>query len=137
METELKHIEALSFEEHSKMNKTQPFNLLTVREITEKYGEYLSDEEIEQIANSIYKQNSKMKVWKFMYNSSCHESAYATISIHKTKEGAESAMNKHMESIKDKHEKEEAEYKLSCPNGVDFPWNYDQDWKIEEIELLD
>ena len=33
-----------------------------------------------------------MQVWAFQYNDCYHESSFATMSLHKTKEGAERAM---------------------------------------------
>ena len=43
-----------------------------------------------------------MKVYEALYNDCIHESSFATISIHKTKKGAEKAIAFHkMEKIKD------------------------------------
>ena len=48
MEAELKHIEALSFEEHSKIHKSN-IEFLTMKELIEKYGEHFSEEDKEEI----------------------------------------------------------------------------------------
>lgn len=57
------------------------------------------------------------KIWAFQYNDCYYESSYETMSLHKTKEGAEGAMDKH----KRKH-----------PNP--YEW---QLWRVEPMTVED
>jgi chlorite dismutase len=66
------------------------------------------------------------------------ESAWATISIHRTKEGAESAMNKHKADAKKKHD----DFRNSITDEekefyTDYPFDTHKDWYVKEIELQD
>jgi hypothetical protein len=71
-------------------------------------------------------------VYEFLYNSDCCESAAATISIHKTKKGAEMAMEFHKAEIK--REWDEQDY--AERERLAFPFDYDQWWGVRECELL-
>ena len=72
-----------------------------------------------------------MKVYEALYNDCIHESSFATISIHKTKEGAEKAIHEHkMEKIKEHQEI----YKDVIP---EFNEGNMQQWSIIETELKD
>jgi hypothetical protein len=69
------------------------------------------------------------KVYEFLYNSSCCESAISTISIHKTRKGAEIAMMFHKNEVKQKWINSQKEY-------IDkYPFDFDQDWDIRETKL--
>ena len=71
-------------------------------------------------------------VYEFLYNSDCCESAASTISIHKTKKGAEMAMEFH------KNEKLK-EWKQECkeyPPAKEFPFDFHQDWSVRKSELM-
>lgn len=72
-----------------------------------------------------------MKIYEFLYNSSCCESSYATISIHKLRKGAEMALEFHKQNIKNEWRKDQEEF----PN--EYPYDFDQDWQIRETELLE
>ena len=73
-----------------------------------------------------------MIVYQFLYCGCIHESAYATMSLHKTKEGAERAMNVHKEfERKEFNERYSDEFKKEIKFGMH------EDWAIGEIELKD
>lgn len=72
-----------------------------------------------------------MKVYAFMYNPMIEESAYATMSLHKTRKGAEMALDFHkVTKIK--------EWRELYPTSKDEPCkiNRFQDWIIKEVEIL-
>ena len=71
-------------------------------------------------------------VYEFLYNSDYCESAASTISIHKTKKGAEMAMENHKNEILKEWEKERKEY----PHTKEYPFDFDQWWGVRECELL-
>ena len=71
-------------------------------------------------------------VYEFLYNSDCCEGAASTISIHKTKKGAEMAMEFHKN---EKLKEWEAECKV-YPQAKEYPFDYDQWWGVRECELL-
>lgn len=77
------------------------------------------------------KNTNKTIVYEFLYNSDCHESTASTISIHKTRKGAEMAMEFHKNEKRNDWKKEYEDY------SKDFPFDYDQWWGIRESELLD
>lgn len=59
-----------------------------------------------------------------------YESAYATISIHKSREGAEAAMDAHRAKLKDEHD--------LLYEGLEsvHPYDFAMDWKVNETPLL-
>ena len=71
-------------------------------------------------------------VYEFLYNPSIHESAAQTVSIHKTRRGAEKAMELH----KEKALKEYEEVCEMLPDEKDFPFGYDQWWGVRESILM-
>ena len=71
-------------------------------------------------------------VYEFLYNSDCCESAAHTVSIHRTKKGAEMAMEFHKSEIK--REWDEADYAES--ERLAFPFDYDQWWGVRETILM-
>jgi len=80
-----------------------------------------------------------MKVFAALYCDCTHESAYGTLSLHMTREGAEQAIKNHKNGLRQDHEetvKNMAEYEPSFDIGEFkiYPW---QDWVIEEYEILD
>ena len=75
------------------------------------------------------------KVYQFIYNYSCCESAAYTISIHKTRKGAEMAMEFHKNETKVNWLKDKIK-NLNEFND-EYPWDFDQYWGIKETELLD
>lgn len=77
-----------------------------------------------------------MKIYEALYCSCIHESSFATLSLHRTRAGAEKAVQDHKDKIKKEWEKEQAEFKKE---GLEsrFPWDFVQEWDIQETELLD
>ena len=73
-----------------------------------------------------------MKVYAFLYNSCIYESAHATMSLHKTRKGAEMAMEFH------KAEKEKEHWEIyNKPEDCDTnPFGEHEDWRVEEMEVL-
>lgn len=80
------------------------------------------------------RKNKPTIIYEFLYNSCVHESAYATLSLHKTESGAKKAMNKH------KAAKRRAFNKLwaSEPELKKYvKFGQHEDWCIGTQELLD
>ncbi len=73
-----------------------------------------------------------MIIYKALYNCCVHESSYATISIHKTKEGAEKAIEIHKAK-----EKEEFDKIYKDNNEFNFKFGEHENWDIAKTELLD
>ena len=71
-------------------------------------------------------------VYEFLYNSDCCEGAASTVSIHKTKKGAEMAMEFHKNEKLKEWEKECKE----DPPTKEYPFDFDQWWGVHECELL-
>jgi len=77
-------------------------------------------------------------VYEFLYNSDCCESGPSTISIHKTRKGAEIAMEFHKNEKKLEYEKQYKECQLegwSTDWFEEYPFDHDQWWGIVETEL--
>lgn len=74
-----------------------------------------------------------MKIYAFKYTSCIYESAFETISLHKSKETAEVAMNKYVAKRRKEHDslwkgdEDGDEYKLE-----DF-----EAWEVQEMEVID
>lgn len=94
-----------------------------------------------------------MKVFGFFYNSCIHESAYGLMSLHKTKEGAEAAMQKHIEEKKVEHSEYVERQKENLADYIK-EYNIDEEgskllydsigkfddheaWTVDELEILD
>ena len=78
-----------------------------------------------------YKQLIPTTLYAFLYNPMIHESGYITISIHRTREGAEKALAWHKnDCIKEWKE-------IMKDDLAEFPFGQSQDWRIEEITILD
>lgn len=73
-----------------------------------------------------------MVVYEFIYSDCIHESAAGTISIHRTKKGAEIAMEFHKESKR----KEWLEDHIRCPELYDV-FGKSEHWGIIETQLLE
>ena len=72
-----------------------------------------------------------MKVFEFLYNGCIHESAAATHSIHKTRKGAEMALEFNKQrAIKEWEEMYEPEEREQ------YPFGQHQYWGIRETEIL-
>ena len=83
---------------------------------------------------------AKDKIYAFIYNPMIEESTYSTISLHKTKEGAEIALKSHRDEIKSMWEKRDEFERKEYGDEYDIlksssfgKW---EDWKIEEIYIL-
>lgn len=75
-----------------------------------------------------------MIIFELLYCDCVYESAHATLSLHKTKVGAYKAMRKHKLQAFEQWDKERREWgRLSSR----FNWNFAQDWRIGQQELLD
>lgn len=73
-----------------------------------------------------------ISVYVFLYNSDCCESAATTISIHKSRKGAETAMELHKNEKLKEWEQECKEY----PPAKDYPFDFDRWWGVDEMQLL-
>lgn len=71
-------------------------------------------------------------VYAFMYCGCIYESSFATVSLHRTKEGAEKAMEAHKAEKKEWHDKMYAD-----EDEEDFQFGEFEDWIVEPIEILD
>lgn len=97
-----------------------------------------NDEDVEHIMFNLIKNNENEKIkklWAFYYCSCIYESSYATMSLHKTKEGAKKAMKKHKKQEKKKFYKMFINKEEALKRGLKFGQH--EDWNIGEIEILD
>jgi hypothetical protein len=74
-----------------------------------------------------------MIVYAFLYNSCIYESAFATMSLHKTRKGAEMAMEFH----KAQKEKEHWEIYNRPDDYYTSPFGEHEAWIVDEIEVQD
>lgn len=85
----------------------------------------------------------RQKIWTVQFNPMVYESAYATISMHKTKKGAMKAMQKHKEFKLKEFKKREEEKKKYNPQSYEIlkfdisEWDRYYDWNIRSEYLLD
>ena len=78
-----------------------------------------------------------MKVYEFIYNDSTYDGASITMSIHKTREGAEKAMEEHKVRLKKEDDELYSNFNSSeCLEDRDYEWDYGKYWSIRETELL-
>jgi hypothetical protein len=71
-------------------------------------------------------------LYAFLYNPMIHESGYITVSIHRTREGAEKALEWHKNEAKKEYEELFEGQKPS-----EFPFDWSKSWKVEEIQIKD
>jgi hypothetical protein len=87
-------------------------------------------------------------LYAFLYNPMIHESGYITVSIHRTREGAEKALEWHKKEELRKFNEEMDELRKEMREKANpeeyieiyiatFKFNPDRCWKIEEIKILD
>ncbi len=73
-------------------------------------------------------------LYEFLYCPCIHESGWVTVSLHRTREGAQKALDSHKDSAKkefnERYSKEEIEKLI-------FKFGQFEDWRIGEIELND
>jgi hypothetical protein len=72
-------------------------------------------------------------VYEFLYNPSTSESVAKTMSIHRTKKGAEMAMEFHKNEKYSGWLQECEEY----PPAKEYPFDFNQRWRVVETELKD
>lgn len=70
-------------------------------------------------------------LYAFLYNSCIHESSWATVSLHYSKEGAEKAMQEHKQKALD-----EFNEMYANDNEFDFKFGEHEDWRVEPVEVL-
>ena len=70
-------------------------------------------------------------LYAFLYNSCVHESSWATVSLHYSKEGAEKAMQEHKQKALD-----EFNEMYANDNEFDFKFGEHEDWRVEPVEVL-
>lgn len=82
-----------------------------------------------------------MKVYAALYNPMIEESAWTTISLHRTRKGAEIAMKFHKEKQRkewEEHDKwQRKEYGDNYEHMKSSPFGTWQKWGVNEIEVLD
>jgi len=84
----------------------------------------------EHFAN-LSKQQIYPTIYEFLYNPSYCESVAQTISIHKTRKGAEMAMEFHKSEIRQEY------YNLyDNKSDISFNWDTNQWWKIRKSKLF-
>jgi hypothetical protein len=87
-----------------------------------------------KIVEILSDQGSIMKVYKALFNPMTEESGYITLSLHRTKEGAEKA-------VKTSKEKELKQWKemYNPDSEYDEPFKFGTflDWNVSEVEILD
>lgn len=71
-------------------------------------------------------------VYAFKYCDCVYESSYATISLHRSKEGADKAMEAHKLERKEWYDKLYADEEDDDTSFTDF-----EDWLVEPVEILD
>jgi len=74
-----------------------------------------------------------LKVYEFLYNSMIEESAYTTMSIHITREGAEKSMKAHQKKEKEDWISFYSEMKEKPP----CKFNKFKDWRIQRRHVLE
>jgi len=80
-----------------------------------------------------------MKVFAAVYCDCIYESAYGTLSLHKTREGAERAIENHKKELRLRHEESVKHMAEHAPtfDMDEFEIHSWQDWGIEEYEIED
>lgn len=87
-------------------------------------------QEILKLKNqSVTNEQSSDCLYGFLYNSCIHDSSYATISIHYSKEGAEKSMQEHKQ-------KEWEEFNEMYVEYDDLKFGEHEDWRVEPVEVL-
>jgi len=71
-------------------------------------------------------------VFQFIHNDCIHEGGAMTVSIHRTRKGAEMAMEYHKNEERKKWEAECKEY----PPAKEYPFDDDKFWGVDEMILM-
>lgn len=78
-----------------------------------------------------------MKIYEALYTSCIYESDMYTLSIHRTKEGAEKAVQEHKDVMKKEHDDANITYQKLGLELSQHEWDVHKGWDIAETELLD
>jgi len=121
-------------------NKAKLFYEQKQKEHFEKHGVYFdTNSKMGEIIQEFHEQEIKEcdTVYEFLYNSCIHESAAATMSIHRTQKGAEMAMEFHKSEAK----KEWDEYNKQCKEAglstFEFKFGTHEWWGVRPIKILE
>ncbi len=78
-------------------------------------------------------------IYEFLYCECIHESSYASLSLHKTKEGAEKAMKKHKSQKLREFNKRFKSFYSKQPKVIrdSVKFGQHEDWQIGQQILLD
>jgi len=110
------------------------------KEHFEKYGCYFdTDSKMGEIIQEFYEQELKENntIFEFLYNDCIHESAFATVSTHRTKKGAEMAMAFHKNEAKEEWDKDNKELKEAGLEPYKSEFGEHESWHVRETKLLD
>lgn len=90
-----------------------------------------SDEIIQQWnkRTALAAQDGEGSIYQALYNPMTEESGYVTLSIHKTREGAQKAIDEHKSGALEEYNKR--------PKTIsNIPFAQFEDWRVDEIKLL-
>ncbi len=126
------------FDSHKCMagiNYNAPKNILSEKEL-EDIGNYRGDY-FDRIMNrvpiwEVHKKEHEF-IYEALYCDCVHESSYATLSVHKTKKGAYTAMKQHKVNTYLRWYNDRILYGKDKIYG--FPYNFAQNWSIRKVEL--
>lgn len=76
-------------------------------------------------------------IYEALHNPEIHDSGYSTISLHKTREGAEQAIINHKIRVKKEFDDLYNNPEYPVDMVVKMKWDDNQNWYIRETELLD
>lgn len=82
-------------------------------------------------------EEPKTILYEALYCFCIYESTYGTLSIHKTKKGAEKAVQQHKDQVKKEHDDMNADFEKEGIEKSSFEWDVHQGWDVREIEVLD
>ena len=76
------------------------------------------------------------KIYAFEYCPCIHESSYGVVSLHRTRKGAEIAMEFHRNALKTEYD---VYHKYIIEDLPDYPYSFGkfERWKVVEIEIQD
>lgn len=143
-------------ERANEIKKSELYNsileIVTNLKIDDSHGDSYDHASISHELEQLFLKQ-KPKLFAFLYNGCIHESSYATMSLHITKEGAEKAMEAHKkqaiieyEEYRKRHDEHLKEY--AKEEGLDEDalkvllesvGKFDDhvDWAVDEIEISD
>jgi hypothetical protein len=76
------------------------------------------------------------QIYAFVYNSNIHESSWATVSLHYSREGAEEAMRIHRQKRLDAFNKYAATYNREFVYKHRFKFGEHEGWEVETVKIL-